>query len=89
MVRHANRYSSTELTPLTFEEICPAWSDKLKKDLSNDDTQILVRKPQQCIVGEAWGYTSRYLGSFFAGLEKDERTSTCRMFRMELWRYSR
>lgn len=62
MVRHANRYSSTEVTPLTFEEICPAWSDKLKKDLSNDDTQILVRKPQQCIVGEAWGYTSRYLG---------------------------
>ena len=36
MVRHANRYSSTEVTSLTFEEICPAWSDKLKKDLSND-----------------------------------------------------
>jgi hypothetical protein len=47
---------------LTFEEICPAWSDKLKKDLSNDDIQILVRKPEACIVGEAWGYTSRYVG---------------------------
>jgi hypothetical protein len=56
------RHESTESDFLDFEEICPAWSDKLKKDLSNDDIQILVRKPEQCIVGEAWGYTSRYLG---------------------------
>jgi hypothetical protein len=46
MMRHAIRYNSTKLTPLTFEEICPAWSDKLNKDLSNDDIQILVRKPE-------------------------------------------
>ena len=61
-MRQAIRHSSTQLTPLSFEEICPDWSDKLKKDLGNDDIQTLSRKPEQCIVGEAWGHTSRYLG---------------------------
>jgi hypothetical protein len=55
-------YSSTKLTLLTFEEICPTWSNKLKADLDKDDLHTLIRKPELCVVGEAWGYTSRYLG---------------------------
>jgi hypothetical protein len=58
-VAHNN---SSESGFLTFEEICPAWSNKLKNELTNDEIQILVRKPEQCIVGEAWGYSTRYLG---------------------------
>ena len=47
---------------LTFEDICPTWSSKLKDDLDKDDLHTLIRKPEMCIVGEAWGYNSRYLG---------------------------
>jgi hypothetical protein len=47
---------------LTFEEICPTWSDKLKANLDKDELHALIRKPEMCIVGEAWGYTSKYLG---------------------------
>ncbi|MGH9984464.1 MAG: hypothetical protein ACRD8W_10975 [Nitrososphaeraceae archaeon] len=49
-------------TSLTFDEICPSWSTKLKGALDKDDLYTLIRKPETCIVGEAWGYTSRYLG---------------------------
>ena len=62
MMRHPIPYGSTKPTPLNFEEICPIWSNKLKADLDQDDLHILIRKPEMCIVGEAWGYTSRYLG---------------------------
>jgi hypothetical protein len=62
MMQPSIHYTSTKLTPLIFEEICPTWSNKLKADLDKDDLHILVRKPELCIVGEAWGYTSRYLG---------------------------
>ena len=58
----AIHYSSTKLTLLTFEEICPTWSNKIKADLDKDDLHTLIRKPELCVVGEAWGYTSRYLG---------------------------
>ena len=62
MLRPLIRQSSTKLTFLTFEEICPTWSNKLKANLDNDDLHTLIRKPEMCIVGEAWGHTSRYLG---------------------------
>ena len=54
--------SSTSSEYLTFEDICPTWSNKLNADLDKSDLHILTRKPEMCIVGEAWGYTSRYLG---------------------------
>jgi len=47
---------------LTFDEICPSWSNKLIAHLDKNDLITLIRKPESCIVGEAWGYTSRYLG---------------------------
>ena len=61
-MRHSIRPSTTKLAPLTFGEICPTWSSKLKVDLDKDDLHTLIRKPEMCIVGEAWGHTSRYLG---------------------------
>ena len=62
MMRHSIRPSTTKLAPLTLEEICPTWSNKLEADLDKDDLHTLIRKPEMCIVGEAWGHTSRYLG---------------------------
>jgi len=62
MRRHPISHGITKLTPLTLEEICPTWSNKLKADLDKGDLHTLIRKPEMCIVGEAWGYTSRYLG---------------------------
>ena len=62
MLRPSIRQSSTKLTFLTFEEICPTWSNKLKANVDNDDLHTLICKPEMCIVGEAWGHTSRYLG---------------------------
>jgi hypothetical protein len=47
---------------LTFENICPTWSNKLTANLDENNPHILIRKPERCIVGEAWGHTSRYLG---------------------------
>jgi hypothetical protein len=64
MMRHAIRDNKTKPTPtpLMFEEVCPTWANKLKADLNRDDLHTLIRRPEMCIVGEAWGYTSRYLG---------------------------
>ena len=62
MLRSSIRHSSTKLTSLSFEGICPTWSNKLKADLNKDDLHTLARKPEMCVVGEAWGYSSRYLG---------------------------
>ena len=62
MMRQPIRHGNSRLTPLTFEEICPTWSNRLKDDLDKDDLHTLVRKPESCIVGEVWGNTSRYLG---------------------------
>ena len=62
MLRPSIHRNSTKPNSLSFEQICPTWSNKLKADLDKDDLQLLIRKPEICIVGEAWGYTSRYLG---------------------------
>jgi hypothetical protein len=62
MLRPSFRHSSSKLASLTFEQICSTWSNKLEADLDKDDLHTLIRKPEMCIVGEAWGYTSRYLG---------------------------
>ena len=62
MLRPSIRHSSTKLTSLTFEEICPTWSNNLKTDLDRDNLHTLIRKPEMCIVDEAGGHTSRYLG---------------------------
>lgn len=58
----SSKSAAVSALPLTFEQICPTWSNKLRVGLNEADIHILTHKPNTCIVGEAWGYTSRYQG---------------------------
>jgi hypothetical protein len=53
---------------LTFEEVCPVWSEKLRKGLNRQDKYILARDSKYCLVGEAWGFTGKQTGYFIAPL---------------------
>ncbi|MDQ5868402.1 MAG: hypothetical protein M3530_01595 [Thermoproteota archaeon] len=53
---------------LTFEEVCPAWSEKLRKGLDRQDKYILARDSKYCLVGEAWGFTGKQTGYYIAPL---------------------
>ena len=48
-------------SPLTLDEICPTWADKLKLGLTIKDKRILSYDSKYCLVGEAWGFTGRLL----------------------------
>ena len=41
---------------LSFEEICPIWSKKLKNGIDEIDRMILVQDSKYCVVGEAWDF---------------------------------
>jgi hypothetical protein len=53
---------------LTFEEICPIWSDKLRKGLELQDKYVLTFDSKYCLVGEAWGFTGKQAGYYIAPL---------------------
>lgn len=53
---------------LTFEEVCPIWSEKFKKGLDSLDMHILASDSKYCLVGEAWGFTGKQTGYFIAPL---------------------
>ena len=53
---------------LTLEQLCPRWAEKLKRGLDDQDVRILVHDSKYCIVGEAWKYSGRYNGYYFAPL---------------------
>lgn len=53
---------------LTFEEVCPVWSEKLRKGLDKKDKYILARNSKYCLVGEAWGFTGKQTGYYIAPL---------------------
>lgn len=53
---------------LTFEEICPIWSKKIRKGLDKKDKETLSTDSKYCAVGEAWGYTGKQAGYYFAPL---------------------
>lgn len=53
---------------LTFEEVCPIWSEKLRKGLDKKDKYILARDSKYCLVGEAWGFTGKQTGYYIAPL---------------------
>ena len=53
---------------LSFEEICPIWSNKLRKGMDEIDRMILVKDSKYCIVGEAWGFTGKQTGYYVAPL---------------------
>ncbi len=62
---HANFDSQHELT---LQEICPIWSSKLRNGLDEKDRSILSGDSKYCLVGEAWGFTSKQAGYYIAPL---------------------
>ena len=55
-------------TDLSFEEICPIWSKKLRNGIDEIDRMILVKDSKYCAVGEAWGFTGKQTGYYVAPL---------------------
>jgi hypothetical protein len=53
---------------LTLEDVCPIWSEKLKKGIDDLDRHILATDSKYCLVGEAWGFTGKQTGYFIAPL---------------------
>jgi hypothetical protein len=53
---------------LSFEEICPIWSKKLRNGIDEIDRMILVKDSKYCAVGEAWGFTGKQTGYYVAPL---------------------
>jgi hypothetical protein len=53
---------------LTFDEICPIWSNKLRKGIDEIDRMILVKDSKYCVVGEAWGFSGKQTGYYVAPL---------------------
>ena len=53
---------------LTFEEVCPIWSQKLRKVLNSRERYILANDSKNCLVGEAWGFTGKQAGYYIAPL---------------------
>ena len=53
---------------LSFEEICPSWSKKLRNGIDEIDRMILVKDSKYCVVGEAWGFTGKQAGYYIAPL---------------------
>ena len=53
---------------LTFEEVCPIWSQKLRRGLSSRERYVLANDSKNCLVGEAWGFTGKQAGYYIAPL---------------------
>jgi len=67
---HLNKYcyGSDFEANLTFEDICPFWSKKIRTGLDKTDKKILATDSKYCVVGEAWGYTGKQAGYYIAPL---------------------
>ena len=52
--------------PIKFNELCPIWSKKLSLGLDRVDKFLIERDSKYCIVGEAWKFSGRYNGYYFA-----------------------
>jgi hypothetical protein len=67
--RKQNQINQGESEPdLSFDEICPIWSNKIRNGIDEIDRAILVRDSKYCIVGEAWAFTGRQTGYYLAPL---------------------
>ena len=53
---------------ITFDELCPIWSKKLSLGLDKVDKFMIERDSKYCIVGEAWQFSGKYAGYYFAPL---------------------
>lgn len=65
-----NKFCKTQVleSDLSFEEICPNWSKKLRNGIDEIDRMILVKDSKYCVVGEAWGFTGKQTGYYIAPL---------------------
>jgi hypothetical protein len=53
---------------LSLEQVCPQWASKLKNGFDDKDVRILAHDSKYCIVGEAWKYSGKQNGYYFAPL---------------------
>jgi hypothetical protein len=60
------KYKSNQY--LTLEDVCPIWSKRLRLGLSKKDRDTMARDSKYCLVGEAWGFTGKHAGYYFAPL---------------------
>jgi hypothetical protein len=60
--------SQTLQSDLSFEEICPNWSKKLRNGIDEIDRMILAKDSKYCVVGEAWGFNGKQTGYYIAPL---------------------
>jgi hypothetical protein len=60
--------SQTLQSDLSFQEICPNWSKKLRNGMDEIDRMILAKDSKYCVVGEAWGFTGKQTGYYIAPL---------------------
>ncbi|MGZ5471155.1 MAG: hypothetical protein ACXW0J_05665 [Nitrososphaeraceae archaeon] len=51
---------------IKFNELCPIWSKKLSLGLDRVDKFLIERDSKYCIIGEAWKFSGRYNGYYFA-----------------------
>lgn len=76
-------------SPLTLDEICPTWAAKLKLGLTIKEKRILSYDSKYCLVGEAWGFTGRQAGYYFAPLIPFIGCWTCIKYRKDMGKLSR
>jgi len=87
------RRKSTAVTQLssqlTLDEVCPTWATKLKVGLTTKDRRILSYDSKYCLVGEAWGFTGRHTGYYFAPLIPFIGCWTCIKYGKDMGKLSR
>jgi hypothetical protein len=76
-------------TKMSFEELCPIWSKKLKTGLTEKDKLVLARDSKYCLVGEAWGFSGRYTGYYIAPLIPIVGCWTCIKYGRQFGKVSR
>ena len=53
---------------IAFYQLCPIWSKKLSLGIDRIDKILVEHDSKYCIVGEAWQFSGRYTGYYFAPL---------------------
>jgi hypothetical protein len=72
---------------LTFEQVCPIWSSKLKSGLNEKDMVTMRNDSKYCMVGEAWGFTGRHAGYYIAPLIPFVGCWTCVIYNNQCIKY--
>jgi len=87
--RSSRKVKQLHSPPFALDEICPTWATKLKHGLTIEDKQVLSHDSKYCLVGEAWGFTGRQAGYYFAPLIPFIGCWTCINFGKDMGKLSR